>query len=81
MTLRKIRIISLSFVGAGALGGIVFAYFEINTIAWICCAIMIIAYLFHYFLNRCPECRGHLRGYESYCPHCGLEIDVNKKLW
>ncbi len=80
MTLRKIRIISLSFVGAGALGAIIFANLGLNTIAWIFCAVMIIAYLFHYLLNRCPECGGHLRGYELFCPHCGLEIDVYKKL-
>lgn len=80
MTLKKIRIIYLSSVGAGALGAIVFASLELNTVAWIFCAIMIIAYLLYNLFNRCPECRGHLRGYESYCPHCGLEIDVNKKL-
>ena len=80
MPLKKIRIIYLSSVGAGALGAIVFASLELNTVAWIFCAIMIIAYLLYYLFNRCPECRGHLRGYESYCPHCGLEIDVNKKL-
>ena len=80
MTLKRIRIISLSLVGAGALGGIVFASLENEYLAWICCAVMIIAYLFHYTLNRCPECHERLRGLELYCPHCGLEIDVNKKL-
>ena len=80
MTLKTVRIVSLSIIAVGALGAIIFAYVGMDMAAWALCTIMVLGGLFHFFFNRCPECKGHLRGPELYCPHCGMEIDENKKV-
>ena len=80
MTLKTVRIISLSIIAVGAIFALFFACFDMETVAWIFVTIMFLGCLFHFFFNRCPECKGHLKGPELYCPHCGTEIDDNKKV-
>ena len=80
MTLKTVRIVSLSLIAVGAILAIVFGYFCIETVAGIFVAIMILGVLLDFAFDRCPECKWHLRGLDLYCPLCGTEIDVNKKI-
>lgn len=80
MTLKTLRIVSLSIMAVGAFGAIGFAYFELVKAANVFCAVMVAGWLFFSLFNRCPGCKGHLRGFELYCPHCGSEIDESKKI-
>ena len=81
MTLKTVRIVSLSITAAGAIFALVFAFFEMVKVAMVFIYIMAMGWILYNIFNRCPECKGHLRGPELYCPHCGEEIDENKKVY
>ena len=80
MTLKTLRIVSLSIMAVGAFGAIGFAHFELIKAATVFCAVMVAGWLFFSLFSRCPECKMHIRGFELYCPHCGAEIDENIKI-
>lgn len=37
--------------------------------------IMIMGLFFNLLTVRCPYCKGYIRSFSKYCPHCGKELD------
>lgn len=47
-----------------------FSYFAIIGII-----IFLIGIAFNFITVRCPYCKGYIRSFSKYCPHCGNELD------
>lgn len=37
--------------------------------------IFFIGCIFNFITVRCPYCKGYIRSFSRYCPHCGKKLD------
>jgi len=82
MSFKRLRVVNMSLIGAGALLEIVALVVSVKTLTLIFgiagIALMLSAVVFNLCRWRCPKCKGALplRAYKSmkYCPYCGENL-------
>ena len=87
MSFKRLRVVNMSLIGAGALLEIVALVVSVKTLTLIFgiagIALMLSAVVFNLCRWRCPKCKRLLPVKQHFysvknCPECGEELDLNR---